>query len=583
MKRQKHYFLYTLLLLITLLVSGCNPTSQETKTLQKDFDNYINSIFIEEVQSDSITLNYTLSQPEAYGITKVTPSFGTCSVSAIKESLATSENYLAGLTNFPYEDLTAEQQLTYDILENYLEPDKDSSDFILYSQILSPTLGIQAQLPVLLAEYNFYNKEDIDTYLNLLPSIYTYFKEIVAFEQEKSNAGLFMSDYTVDGIIKQCNSFVANKEDNLLIEVFQDKLSSFPDLSKQEKDDYCQTNKEIVLNHVIPAYNYLIQGLTELKGTGVNENGLCGFDKGKQYYEYLVETSTGSSKSIKEINSLLDSSLENSLTSISNIINKDPNTLDKAVSITYPHTEPKETMEYLKNCISKDFPSVEDVNYTIKYVHESLEENLSPAFFLIPAIDRFDKNCIYINGSDNYDLSALFTTLAHEGYPGHLYQTVYYNQQNPPPIRSLLNFSGYCEGWATYVELYSYHLAEIDNTVASLLKNNLIATLIMYSKLDIGIHYYGWTLSDTSEFLKNYGITQQAEIEQIYHAIIEDPANYLKYTLGYLEIMELRNKAESQLGEKFNLKRFHTFLLEIGPAQFQIIDKNLDQWIKTNK
>jgi uncharacterized protein (DUF885 family) len=150
----------------------------------------------------------------------------------------------------------------------------------------------------------------------------------------------------------------------------------------------------------------------------------------------------------------------------------------------------------------------------------------------------------------------------------------------PAAIRSLLNFGGYVEGWATYVEYYSYHLAGFRENVADFLEANMAANMALYCRLDMGIHYDGWSLSDTASYLKNYGITDDSTIQLLYTTMIEEPALYPQYGIGYLEIMELKNTAKEALGDKFELKDFHTFLLDIGPAQFDIITDRLNIWIE---
>jgi Uncharacterized protein conserved in bacteria len=582
MKQFKIYILCTILILTSVLTLGCSTKTDAAKN-PSDFDAFIQDVFVDEVQSDSITLNYTLAKPEKYGIKNFKPTLGEYSQDSMKEGLAISENYMKALKKFDYNSLTEQQKLTYDIFYNYLQLGMKSSNLLLYSECLGPTTGIQAQLPVLLAEYNFYDKQDIKDYIKLLNSLPDYFNQIITFEQQKSKAGLFMSDKSADDIIKQCKAFIKDKESNYLIGIFHNKISSVKGLSQKEINSYSSQNKAAVLNSVIPAYQTLINGLTDLKGSGKNQKGLCGLPKGKEYYSYLIASTTGSSKSIDKIDALLDTSLNQSIMNMSKISAKDDEVFDHADSLKYPYTDPEKIIPYLKTAIKKDFPPLKNVNCSIKYVDRSLEDSLSPAFYLTPAIDDFSNNCIYINGGSQYDLSDIFTTLAHEGYPGHLYQTVYFNQQKPVPLRELLNFGGYSEGWATYVELYSYHLAKIDKNVADLLENNMIATLDMYAKVDLGVNYYGWTRKETSTYLAKYGVTNKKDIDSIFATMVEEPGNYLKYTLGYLEIKELRDKAEKELGNKFVLKDFHKFFLDMGPAQFDVIADRMNTWIKEKK
>lgn len=190
---------------------------------------------------------------------------------------------------------------------------------------------------------------------------------------------------------------------------------------------------------------------------------------------------------------------------------------------------------------------------------------------MIPAIDNAKENVIYLNPGHMPDDLSLFTTLAHEGYPGHLYQTVYFNAAQPDPIRSLLNFDGYTEGWATYSEMLSYYFAPIEKEQATLMQRNNSVLLGLYALADMGIHYDGWTLLDTVSFFRSYGITDTEAIEEIYDLILSDPANYLKYYIGYVEFLELKKEAIEKWGKDFSQERFHQAVLDVGPAPFELI------------
>lgn len=583
MKRNKKYFVFTFLLLIlTLTTLGCSIKNSKNNN-PEDFDKFLDKIFTTEVQRDSITLNYSLANPEAYGITEPKTTFGHYSVEHIQDLLAASENYLAGLKKFDYDALSESQQLSYDIVKEDLELELKSGDFILYNESLGPTTGIQAQLPVLLAEYNFYKKEDINTYLKLLPLVYDYFNEICEFEKEKSKAGLFMSDKVADNIIDQCDEFINNKNTNYLIEIFNDKISEFEGLSDDEIKAYEKENKEAVINKVIPAYELLMTTLSDLKGTGKNNGGLSNFEKGKEYYEYLLAANTGSSKPVSELKKMLDDTISKNIAKMNSIMSKNTDVYETAMDLKFPLTDPSEIINYLRTAIKDDFPACPDVNCSIKYVHESLQDHLSPAMYLIPAIDKYNENIIYINNNPDYDLSTIFTTIAHEGYPGHLYQSVYFRNLKPAAIRNLLSFGGYVEGWATYVEYYSYHMAGFKKNVADFMEASMAANMALYCRLDIGINYDGWTLSDTANYLKGFQIKDESTIKVLYTTMIEEPALYPQYGIGYLEIMNLKNTAQEELGDDFVIKDFHQFLLDIGPAQFDIIAKRLDKWITEQK
>lgn len=563
----------------TMILSGGCKRLTSSQDQQSQFDEFIYDLFVEDVQSDTISLNYTLSRPEDYGIKRTKATLGEFSASTMKDAVGYTKERLKDLQSFDFNKLTPDQQLTYDILKYYMEQELELGNYIYYTESLGPTTGLQAQLPILLAEYNFYDKDDIDSYLELLPCVYDYFEDIAEFEREKSKQGLFMTDAVADRIIEQAEAFISVPEDNLLIEYFDEKVDSFNDLSQKELDNYKKQNLQGVQEYIIPSYELLIDVLQELKGTGVNNGGLYHFPDGKAYYEALAKFKTGSDKSMTELIDLLDTSIADGILAITKLAVAEQSLIEKFDGFSgFPLTDPEDILGDLKQAILVDFPEPVDVNCDIKYVHESLSDYLSPAMYLVPAIDNYTNNNIYINGNDSDTLSTIYTTVAHEGYPGHLYQNVYFKSQNPAPIRNILDFIGYAEGWATYVEYYSYELSGIDKDLASLFRINNELILMMYARADIGIHYEGWDKSYAVTYINGFAGDEDISTE-IYETLLEEPAVYLPYAVGYLEILELRDIAEKAQGENFNPKDFHKFLLDIGPAQFSIIEDNIMLWL----
>ena len=554
--------------------------NRSVKKTQSDFDALIQQIFRDEVTSDSFTLNYTLKAKENYGITQEKPTLGEYSLKEMKNSLVISENRVATLETYDYEKLTKEQKLIYDTIYLLSKQNLEAADFLEYTECLGPTTGIQTQLPVYFAEYSLRSKNDVDTYLELLNLVPAYFKEILSFEQMKAKKGIFMSETTAQAIIDQCNDFVSKTEQNYLITIFAGKLLSVADMTDTEKSTYEQKNKELVLNAVIPAYKNLAEGLKELIGSSKNQKGLCYLEKGKEYYSYLVKAKTGSDRSIKEIEHILDNKIEELKKKIAKVISDTPDVYYQAQKAEYTYNTPQTAMEHLKKAIQKDFPALdESIGYELKYVDASLEESMSPAFYLTPAIDDYKNNVIYINRNKRYDLSKAFTTIGHEGYPGHLYQTCYFQSQNPSPLRSMINVAGYTEGWGTYAELYGYDLAGLKKDVAKLLKENTLITLCLYAKADIGIHYKGWDQKKLQRYLTDFGFSK-SNMMAIYQSLLAEPASYMPYTIGYLEIDDLLKDAKKQLGRKFVLKDFHKFFLSLGPVPFTVANDRMQGWIE---
>ena len=568
---QRKRFLLSLLLSICVLLTSCNklflPTNADVA-----FENFTLNLFREDVSSNTLGLHYSLKEPSAYGIENVPITLGSFETDETK-AFASIENCQAVLNKFSYKSLCQKNKLTYDILSSYLQTTKKGISYSLYEEPLSPVTGIHAQLPILLAEYSLDSIEDVETYLQLISTLPDYFASLISFEQKKVDAGLFMADYTLEQVMEQCSAFLGMGDENYLLSTFSERLNTIDSLTLSQKEDYILKNKQLLNSSVLPAYENLLSALQSFRGLGQNTLGLCHLPNGKNYYQLLVERESGSSRSVGELKLLIQEQIANDLLSLQQTLTQNPSLMKETVNDTSP--SPDLILSDLKESIRTAFPTTENVTVNVKYVPSSLEEHLSPAFYLIPAIDNMEENVIYINQGHALSDIHLFTTLAHEGYPGHLYQTTYYASTNPDPLRTLLNFKGYVEGWATYAEMCSYYLSSLEKPYATILQKNSSLILGLYALADIGIHYDGWDLTKTLEFFQTYGIADEETIGTIYKLIIGDPANYLSYYVGYAEILELKKEMIEREKETFSQKKFHKTLLEVGPAPFEIVEKYL--------
>lgn len=534
----------------------------------RKFNAYTEKFFCQEVSGNTISLHYTLKDPSQYDIEEAPVTFGQYSADS-DAMCAAVENALALLGSHKRSKLSKENQLTYDVLESYLTSSLEQFQYALYEEPLAPLTGTQAQLPILLSEFRFYDKEDVDIYLKLLAQTPEYFQSILAFEQEKSKQGLFMSESRADTIITECETFINLQANNYLYSSFESRIDDLH-LSEGDKAVYIKKNEDYIAQYLLPAYKELKDGLQKLRTTGTNNGGLCNLPKGSHYYEAVVNTETGSSRSIPELQKLTRNQITEDFTMLQKTITSSAD-MDTTQKITLKDSNPVSILSSLQSKLKGIFPKPPKVNTEIKYVEKSMEEYLSPAFYMIPAIDSTKDNVIYLNSGHMPDDLSLYTTLAHEGYPGHLYQTVYFANQDPVPIRSILNFGGYVEGWATYTEMLSYYFAPIEKDQAAIMQRNTSILLGLYALADMGIHYDGWSLMDTVAFFQDFGITDTQAIEEIYNLILSDPANYLKYYIGYVEFLELKKEAINKWGDNFSQERFHKAVLNVGPAPFDLV------------
>ncbi|MCD8010420.1 MAG: DUF885 domain-containing protein [Lachnospiraceae bacterium] len=550
---------------------------------QSTFDAFTEKLFCEMVSANTLDLHYTLADPEIYGIEETTVTLGSESPDDLDASFDRLRETLEELQTFSSDDLTEEQQLTYDILEAYLTTSLSLEEISLYYEVLAPTTGIQVELPILLGEYAFRNLQDVEDYLALLEDVPRYFNTILEREQAKSAAGLFMCDALAESIAEDCLAFIADPDSLYLAERFEEKLTELG-LSGTAREEYIARHEEILSDSVLPAYQSLADGLTDLLGTGQYDGGLCQYPEGRAYYEYLVRAGTGSSHSVEELRSLIAEQLVSDLANMSALLEKEPTLTDRFGSFSFTLTEPEAILRDLQQKTTADFPALPeaDTEPVIRSVHSSLEASSSPAFYLTCPLDDLSENIIYINeSSSSTSTTRLYTVLAHESYPGHLYQTVYSTSCYTTPLRAVLSFPGYSEGWATYVEQLSYGWDDSsDVDLAELVRLNSFVGLGLSALLDIEIHYNGYTVEEAYEFLSDYMTVDEATVEALYHQILGNPANYLTYYMGCLEILALRDDAKEILGESYTDKSFHQAILTIGEAPFDVLREYLPSYLE---
>ena len=580
LKHRKKIFLILpcclLVILISFLSGNAFWSSLHAESSDRQFRTFTRSLFQTEVSANTISLHYTLRSPSDYGIADIPATYGSLSSDPVAAK-ASVRNVLSSLQEFDPDTLSSENALTFKILDTYLKNASTGTDYLLYQEPLGPVSGIHTQLPVLLSEYSFYDTQDVETYLALLKETPSYFDSVIRFEQKKAASGLFMPDYQADSVLDTCQSFIDMGKENYLVSTFNERIASLDLLPENKKDSFQKENMKLVTEEIYPAYQNLITAIKSLKGKGMNEQGLSHFPYGKKYYEYLVRQTTGCNESISRLRLMTRAQILEDLSAMQKILFPADAALTKASVLE--QTSPDSMLDDLRSKITDTFPKIPDVDFQVKYVPESMQDYLSPAFYMIPAIDNLTENVIYINNGQTASGLNLYTTLAHEGYPGHLYQTVYFSASEPDPIRSILDFVGYVEGWATYAEMMSYYLAPLPKTEASLLQKNNSVILGLYALADMGIHYDGWSVTDTVRFFSDYGINDPNAVQSVYKLIIGSPANYLKYYIGYLKFYELKKEMADALGNQFSQKEFHRAVLDVGPAPFEIVydevEKNL--------
>ena len=605
-KARKNLFVIAALLAAVLFCSGCGFTNQffgttnttgstegsptppssaspatadDIRRMREEFDQYVEDIFIEAITDDTLSLHQYLEYPERMGIEPQEPAFPSYSGGDEIDADEDYQKYLDELCSFDRSLLTKEQQLTYDVFKYTLDLSKDGEQYRLYSEPLSTQSGEQTMLPVVLAEYRFMRVEDVDTYLALMEDLPNYISSILSFEKEKSEAGFFMTSSAADDVIKSCRSLAEITDDHLLIESFDSKLSAVEGLSEDQKDEYRKKNESLVRDIFAPQYLALADGIEQLKDTCRDDGGLATLKGGAKYMTHLCRSVTGTGYTPEEIISLLNDEVQSSLRKLYMMISMDDSLLQAMEDFHFDAETPEEILDDLIKKSEADFPAPSAVDYSVSYVPESMEPYTGQAFYLLPPIDVDVKNHIYVNQSQISDNTELYPVMAHEGYPGHMLQQLYCTENGVSPLRMLYANLGYQEGWAQYVSSMSYAFnTEAKNNVTEALRLNDVINYDFSALCDLYVNYMGYSRSKLARYMSDMGLDAE-NVDELYDTLMNNPGIYLPYAVGTLEMFRLRSYAEAELGFDFSALEFHRAILNIGPAPFEIVEREIEEWI----
>lgn len=569
---------------------------------EKRFTNITSRLFTEEMISNTLNMHYTIAFPSDFGICEYDPVLPGYCADASRQGQISLENTLASLKSLNRNKLEASDAWLHRLLVRYLENSLTLSSFSYYNGPLSPSSGMQSQLPILLAEYTFRSKRDVEDYLSLLEQTDQYFASLLLYEQEKADAGLLMPAASLKSVREQCDTVISASSlqsgTHFLQTTFRERLESLTDanlITPEEAQKYINTNDRLLKTVLLPAYTALGDGLLILEDESVPLTGLAAFPRGKEYYESLLISETGSYRSVSQIQELLTTYFTREFETLRALLSEHPEIAQKYSndeSVDFPYENAAQMLTDLKGRMTGNFPAVpgDNCSVSIKAVSQSLSDYCAPAFYLTTPLDDTTWNVIYINEPKTPKGLELYTTLAHEGYPGHLYQNIYHNRtdlsRGERPVKELLWYGGYLEGWALYVEFMSYDYASAmlqetnrgqDALWVQTEKHNRSLQLCLYSLLDIMIHYENASYSQVAKVLEKFGIDDSSSVRAIYTYIVQEPCNYLKYYLGYLEILSLRERARSLWGDDYSDYRFHCFYLDNGPADFLSLNELLTE------
>lgn len=539
-------------------------------------------IFADSVTENALTFRLSVGSPEALGLEYPENTWGDFSKQANDLGIAKCNEYLTKLNQIDREQLSYQEKFSYDVIRQYLDGCVAMGDYYYYYEPLTSLNGAHSSLPMNLMFFPIQNEGDLDSYLELLSDTPRYIGQILEFEREKSEKGLFMTEAACETVIEQCDDFIDSGEGCFLIATFNDALADVEGLSPEQIAAYQERNAKLVTVDLIDAYKELRDGLVKLKSTGTRDRGLSTYgDTDKRYFELLVKEAASSDITIEEAYNMLYTRIIKEFTSLAGVMAADPSLAGRYGQTELSLGSVEENMAYLKELIADAYPSIPEHNITYTDVPEELEEQFSPAAYLIPPVDSAVDNLIILNGKSVGESTDLISTLAHEGYPGHMYQYIY--QRNLPGLsytQRSLGLTAYYEGWSTHSEShFAANNDKFDNRYCIMMfTDTMISGILLPAAVSIGVNGKGWSVEDVEEFLYSLGLDGNGLDSVYYDYAITDPDYFLEYAMGYTQLENLIDGVKKD-AKDMEPKEFFKFYLDLGPGYYNLIEDRVNDWM----
>ncbi|MBQ7993084.1 MAG: DUF885 family protein [Solobacterium sp.] len=542
------------------------------------FEEFLQDEFIEAMESDFMSMHFTVRDYRAYGIEKPDLVIGSASWDDYEEGVREGEETLANLAEFDYSKLNPEHQHDYDTFKFYVECLTELNSYPDYDWWFMPSEGLIDNLPTNFTEYVFYEKQDIDDYLEVLASVSDYIDGALDITARQVEHGVFMTDSALDQTLDAIEKFVTRTDDNPLIVIFEENVDAFAGLTEAERADYKARNRDILMNSYIPAYNRAAERLESWRGTRSDTDTIADLPGGKDYYAARIRFKASTDKDPQALMDLCTEYIEDEIDNYIDLLYsvRNESIFDETVSLS----DPEEIIAFHEKNMDV-YPEGPKVTYKAAYLDPAVASDGIIAYYLEPPIDEITTdNIVKINGDNVADVNELYSTLAHEGFPGHLYQITWYLNTDPSPLRAAISNIGYTEGWAMYAEDEAWSYSGLNEYAAEFDRINTSMGYAMNAAADIAVNGLGWSESRLGTWLNGIGLN--AEIApDLYDFVMDTPGVIIPYGAGLAQFMLIRDDAKSALQSQFDLTAFNEVLLTYGDRPFELVEKDVQAWIET--
>ncbi|MCS5548766.1 MAG: DUF885 domain-containing protein [SAR86 cluster bacterium] len=568
-------------------------------------DHYLAKELISEMLDSPESLTYLGVIDRFNWVTNHQSKISISGLDDLEEDLIDAKNSRAMLLSYDEESLSEQQKITKKIavfdLNNFI---KEEEEFPFHNYPLNQIGGIHLNLVEFMTDVHpIRNKKEAEAYIERLDLFDDSFKGTLEILNEQKKAGIFPPEFVFDHVVRQLDEFLNfTKNDNPLRKVYIRKINDL-DLDEEDIKELISQLDESIENSVNPGFRLLYEFIKETRSQANEFHGVWSLPNGDEFYALRLKVYTTTDYSAQDIHDIglaevdritkrmqaialdLGYGEEVNVGKLMNKLNEDPNFL-------YADTpDRKETVVNDYNSIVEEtwqiagdyFHNMPTSKVEVRAVPEYSEKNQAGGYYMSPALDGSRPGVFYAN---LYDIKQTPTysmrTLAfHEAIPGHHLQVALNLENEDLTLYRRFGYgtSAFSEGWALYSERLAVEagLAEDPYDELGVLQSELFRAVRLV--VDTGLHFKRWTREEAMAYMKDITGMSDTEVRVEIERYIVWPGQACSYKVGMLKILELREKAKEELGDNFDIKDFHSIVLEQGQPPLFIVEELVDKMI----
>lgn len=564
---------------------------------------------------ERVFIEFALQDPELLTDLRLLEPFGinghnaklTDASSAFQEKMwEKGKRDLDTLHQYDRAKLPEDKQLSYDILDWYLDDNFRAKPFLYHNYPVNQMFGVQNDLPTFMAmKHQVHTQHDAEQYLARLGKFGEKFDQVIEGLKLRETKGIVPPKFVLAKVYEEMCGFKSQAaQENILYTSLKGKLEKANAIPAAERQAILARAENAITSHVYPAYETLTAQITDMQSRATDDDGVWKFPDGDAYYAYALRSQTTTELTPEQVHTIGLAEVERITAEMKGILDglgitgksvaEHMKDLQKDPQFHYSDSD-----EGRAQCIKEYQAIIDEINgglddafdlrpavgVEVQRIPEFREKGSAGAYYESPALDGSRPGVFFANLRNMEEVSkwGMRTLAYHEAIPGHHFQLAIQQQNDGPTFRKVVHFTAYVEGWALYAERLAWELGFQKDPYSNL--GRLQAELFRAVRLvvDTGIHYKRWPRQQAIDYMiANTGMGDQEVTAEIERYIVM-PGQACAYKIGMMKILDLREKAKQELGEKFSLKEFHNVIIGDGAMPLEVLEKVVGRYIEDRK